>query len=130
MGDSILEASIGVEPINQSFADSCLTAWLARHLFYFCTHELVFLTYLSAFLENTFVFSASRYRISVISFSHNSYPSLASSPFILFSLLTLIKEPKEIVSEQSERYFFWKRSNGKMVKITFCKKSDKPCSQL
>ena len=27
-----LEASIGIEPMNQSFADSCLTAWLTRHI--------------------------------------------------------------------------------------------------
>ena len=27
-----LEAPIGIEPMNQSFADSCLTAWLTRHL--------------------------------------------------------------------------------------------------
>ena len=33
--DYLLEASIGIEPMNQSFADSCLTAWLTRHLLYF-----------------------------------------------------------------------------------------------
>ena len=27
-----LEAPIGIEPMNQSFADSCLTAWLRRGL--------------------------------------------------------------------------------------------------
>ena len=26
-----MEAPIGIEPMNQSFADSCLTAWLRRH---------------------------------------------------------------------------------------------------
>ena len=28
---SNMEAPIGIEPMNQSFADSCLTAWLRRH---------------------------------------------------------------------------------------------------
>ena len=26
-----MEALIGIEPMNQSFADSCLTTWLKRH---------------------------------------------------------------------------------------------------
>ena len=30
-GCFLLEAPIGIEPMNQSFADSCLTAWLRRH---------------------------------------------------------------------------------------------------
>ena len=29
---SNMEAPIGIEPMNQSFADSCLTAWLRRHI--------------------------------------------------------------------------------------------------
>ena len=28
-----LEATLGIEPRNGSFADSCLTAWLCRHIF-------------------------------------------------------------------------------------------------
>ena len=28
----LLEAPIGIEPMNQSFADSCLTAWLRRQI--------------------------------------------------------------------------------------------------
>ena len=61
----------------------CLTAWLQPNVFNLCTHELSSLTYLSAFLENTYVFSAPRYRISVIPFSHNIYPSLATAQCII-----------------------------------------------
>ena len=34
LGIFLLEASIGIEPMNQSFADSCLTAWLTRHILF------------------------------------------------------------------------------------------------
>ena len=60
----------------------CLTAWLQPNVFNLCTHELGYSYLPLRFLENTKVFSAPRIRISVIPFSHNSYPSLASSPYI------------------------------------------------
>ena len=31
----LLEATIGFEPMHQSFADSCLTTWLCRHINFF-----------------------------------------------------------------------------------------------
>ena len=32
--DLIMEATIGFEPMHQSFADSCLTTWLCRHIYF------------------------------------------------------------------------------------------------